>query len=145
MKTQSAQTKIEVPREPEPKDPWFSCGIYTPLPRTGNPAILRHREAHIALGVIGNALGNSSLHARKKALARSAILELFIALDEAKVKAGPQGLPLKLSQIWPGWNDDGSRKDENAPDPTPGKMKDQGQATKAKPSNKVKHIGKRAA
>jgi hypothetical protein len=143
MSKQNAQVKV---RGRDAKDSYFSCGVSYPLPNTGNPAILPYRQAHIALRVIGEAIRNMKAGKKRKEQLGGAVLELMVAFENANLKIGGEGLPLELSRIWPGWNDDGTRKDENAPDQESGKTQDQGQQTsEGEPSHKHHHTEKRAA
>ena len=92
------------------------------------PAILGYREALQTLTVIELALIEVKVGRTRREWIDKAIMELRNAFFDAQRKFGGKGLPLKLSRMWPQvCNDDGTRKDENAPDPTPGKMEDRGQ------------------
>jgi hypothetical protein len=128
MKKGSAQVQL---KEREPEDPHIQIGVCSMFPTTGGSVILRYREANLMLSVIGEGLRNLKMGRVKRKRLGYALVDLMTAFIDGKQKSGGIGVSLELSRAWPGWNADGSRKNEIAPDPTPAKMKDRGQKAKA--------------
>lgn len=114
MSKNTAQVQL---KEQESKDPHIWVGLSIPLPSTEDPVMLPYREAFKALSVIGEAFRNMKLSKLEKKHFTDTVRDLVDEFTRAQQKNGGEGVPLKLSRIWPGWNDDGTRKDENAPSP----------------------------